>query len=526
MGADLGGAHRWTHIGLASIAVAAACLVNPYGVRGALFPLELFAKIGPQGGIYKANIGEFGYPSKFLQDVWGTIAMRSLFGRGEFFLLLMLPTSFLVPAIWAIWNEAAPRDGLARPSFASRWLVGMAIVAGLTIFATFSLPLASTPAWRIQAGRWAPAGFLALGFVAAAVVVWRSPLAALLSACGGVALAGGLSWLAAGLLGNKPGTAGLFDIGPISWPWVAGPAAAVALALTLHAGGRLFRILLAVAFGYLALQAMRNVNIFGVMAGFVLASGLGEWAAKVIPRRMGAAGRRQEWWGLATRVVMAALIVMGTVAAATGRLPTTNGWPWAFGLRETPSIFAHEAARFAGRPGMPMRCVAFNLAQSAVYLYHNSPERKPFMDPRLEVATKETFETYVWLRKAMNEGRSGWSELVEQMGNPTILLDHTRDFGAEATLLADPRWRCVYFDDVASVFLASDRNDLEASYPTIDFAARHFLASRGDHTARGLDEAFGESRGLVILGGLLSTKGAVTWTKRVPILLPVGECVL
>ncbi len=100
------------------------------------------------------------------------------------------------------------------------------------------------------------------------------------------------------------------------------------------------------------------------------------------------------------------------------------------------------------------------------------------MDPRLEVASEVTFETYLWLHKAMNEGRPGWSEVVERMGGPSILLDHAREFGAEATLLADPRWRCVYFDSVASVFLESGRNDLETSFRTIDFAAQHFLSRR------------------------------------------------
>jgi tetratricopeptide (TPR) repeat protein len=358
--------------------------------------------------------------------------------------------------------------------------------------------------------------------VAAAVVGWRSPLAALLSAFGGVALASGLPWLAAGLLGHTPGAAGLFDTGPIGGPWVAGPATAVALFLTLRAGRRLFHILLAVAFGYLALQAIRNVNIFGIMAGFVLASGLGEWTAKVIAGSTGTSVRRREWWGLATRAVMAALIMMGTVAVATGRLTTSNGWPFALGLRETPSIFAHEAARFAGRPGMPLRCLAFGLDQAAVFLYHNSPERKPFMDPRLEVASTTTFENYLWLEKAMIEGRPGWSEPVERMGGPSILLDHNTRFGAEATLLSDPRWRCVYFDAVASVFLPSRRKELDASYPTIDFAARYFLARRGDHTARRLDEALGESLGLVRMAQALPANGTVTWTQRLPILLLAG----
>ena len=258
--ADRTGPRWWMHIGLASVAVAAACLVNPYGLRGALFPFELFPKIGPQGGIYKANIIEFYYPPKYLQDVKVPIAIRSLFGRGEYFLLLMLPMSFLVPAIWSIWTEAILRDGRARHSFASRWFLGMAIAVGVVIFATVSFPLARTPPWLVMAGRWAPAGFLALGLIAAALVAWRSPVAALLSACGGVALAGSLPWFKAGLLGPDPGAASLFDKGPIVWSWIAVPVAALALFLTLRAGGRLFRVLLAVAFG--CLLYMPDVRLF------------------------------------------------------------------------------------------------------------------------------------------------------------------------------------------------------------------------------------------------------------------------
>ena len=40
--------------------VGIACVVNPYGLRGALFPLELFPKITAWGGVYKSYIAEFG----------------------------------------------------------------------------------------------------------------------------------------------------------------------------------------------------------------------------------------------------------------------------------------------------------------------------------------------------------------------------------------------------------------------------------------------------------------------------------
>ena len=300
---------------------------------------------------------------------------------------------------------------------------------------------------------------------------------------------------------------------------VLGPVAAAALILTLKAGGRLFRILLAVAFGYLALQAIRNVNLLGLIAGFVIASGMGEWVGKVVATCTRPAGSRRERWGTVTRLALAGLIVLAIVAAATGRLPMTSGKPYALGLGEAPLTFAHEAARFAGLPGMPNRALAFNLGQTAVYLYHNSPERKPFMDPRLEVASKATFETYAWLDKAMGEDRPGWCDRVERMGVELILLDHNNQFAAEATLLAEPRWRCVFFDEMASVFLDSRRKDLEASYPTIDFAARHFLARPADRAARGPAEAFGESRGYSGAGAVLATRQTATWSRRVPILL-------
>ena len=54
-------------------------------------------------------------------------------------------------------------------------------------------------------------------------------------------------------------------------------------------------------------------------------------------------------------------------------------------------------------------------ALAAVLMYHNAPERKTFMDPRLEVASTATFETYVWLDKAISEGRPDVHR-VERMG--------------------------------------------------------------------------------------------------------------
>ena len=49
----------WRHLIPVTAAVAIACLINPYGVRGALFPLELFPKISDPANPYKAYVDEF-----------------------------------------------------------------------------------------------------------------------------------------------------------------------------------------------------------------------------------------------------------------------------------------------------------------------------------------------------------------------------------------------------------------------------------------------------------------------------------
>ncbi len=49
----------WRHLLPVSAAVVIACLINPYGVRGALFPMELFPKISDPANPYKAYVDEF-----------------------------------------------------------------------------------------------------------------------------------------------------------------------------------------------------------------------------------------------------------------------------------------------------------------------------------------------------------------------------------------------------------------------------------------------------------------------------------
>jgi hypothetical protein len=499
------------HVGAALLVVLAACLVNPYGPRGALFPLELFPKITAWGGPYKAYIGEFHDPRSYMQNDAIAVATRNLFCRTAFILFLLAPISFLVPATWKYWSAAgrtavpplAPRTG--------RWLGGSALAVCLAIAATLTLPLEGTPVGFQELCRWFSWSFALLGIAAAPILGRRSLRAALLAACGGVALGGLIPWLQTRWV--TPGTLEMVSPGTVA----GATAAAVAVILLLGAGGRLYRLLLTAAFGFLALQAVRNASLFALVSGFVIATNTNDWMeALEAARPSPAIGRRVD---RAASIGLATLLGLAIVAAAAGWYSPVKLGLFPMGLRERPVTFAHGAARFAGRPGMPEHALVMELAQASVYLFHNAPERKPFIDPRLEVPSQQTFEAYVQLDRRLNLGHPGWSGVVAEMGNPLILLDHAKSHGAEATLLVDPRWRCVYHDAVASVFLPRSRGDLESPYPTIDFATRHFERTPPAPGPNDAVEARGEARGLFLLGRALLARQDATWTYRIPILL-------
>jgi hypothetical protein len=115
------------------------------------------------------------------------------------------------------------------------------------------------------------------------------------------------------------------------------------------------RIILAASFSYLAVQACRNSNLFGLVAGFVIASNLEEASAAALAELPIAPA--YERVGQFVRFALSALIVVGMLIAVTRTIPAANGEIYRLSLQEYPFVFAHDAARFAGRPGMPDRAL-------------------------------------------------------------------------------------------------------------------------------------------------------------------------
>ncbi|HKI21150.1 MAG TPA: hypothetical protein VKA15_24875, partial [Isosphaeraceae bacterium] len=90
-----------------------------------------------------------------------------------------------------------------------------------------------------------------------------------------------------------------------------------------------------------------------------------------------------------------------------------------------------------------------------------------------EVAGADLFKRYMMLEDRLVKNLPGWETELDEMGRPSILVDHEHSSGIGATLMASAHWRCVWFDAIAAVFV-HDSYAAVVQKDTVDFAARHF----------------------------------------------------
>jgi len=245
---------------------------------------------------------------------------------------------------------------------------------------------------------------------------------------------------------------------------------------------RLFRVLIFAAGVYLAWQATRNAALCGVIAALVTTWNLDDALAARPPadpaqtkksRRGAPAGKvtqdsrtskdaktsRARRWPAPNAVLLVAVGVLG-LATVSGALYSWSGEGRRVGLGERPRWFAHDACAFLARPDLPERIAAYNISQAAVCIAHGAPQHKQFMDPRLEVNTPETFERYLAaIRRLWNNDISWESALgidYSRPGEIPALLIERGPLGRAAEILShDSRWRCVFADQLATVFVAT-----------------------------------------------------------------------
>jgi hypothetical protein len=244
---------------------------------------------------------------------------------------------------------------------------------------------------------------------------------------------------------------------------------ALGIASFVYAGRRArvrpFRVLLFLAGAYLGWQATRNASLFAVLAAFVTIWNFDEGAAAAPaasarnPRRSRKArapspARHPDY------VLLAAVVALG-IAVLSGGLYRWAGEGRTIGFGERRDWYAHGACAFLAGPDRPERIVAYNLGQAGVCIAHTAPAHKQFMDPRLEVNTQETFERYLAGIRKLWRKELGWEEPLgidyAHPGEVSAILIERGFLGRAAENLArDPRWRRVYADAVATVFVAED----------------------------------------------------------------------
>lgn len=505
----------WRHVGGAAVAVVAVCFLNPYGVNGARFPFDLYPKVASAGNIYKEYIDELNSPARYVQKATVTVAGRNWYFRCLFFLLNALPLSFAVPALWTAWKSEPPgrkrsERALKSTSDSPRielWLEGVAAVVGLLVVATLTLASQEMVPWQI-----APLGLALAGAAGVIGFYRRHRPAAMVAGAAGLTLAVWMAWLHIFLLGNS-GQSESSRSRPDLLMAILGLFSVI---LVLYWGGSLFRLLVAGAFLFLGLQALQNASRFALVAGTITAWNLGEWTYQLLASRP--PGQWRNTWEWSLRLGLAGFLGLWIIALITDRYHDWTGERRHFALREQPLEFAHDAVVFAGRPELPDRALVYDLGQACLYTFHNAPEKKPFMDGRLEMPDQRTFETYIQVEQWLHQQDTRWETAVHDMGDPLILLSHLNNFNGEAVLVSHAGWRCVYFDALAAVFVPGMREDLEEPYPTIDFAARHFRHPDRPSIPDVPGAAFRETRALSNLGSALRRFPNATWKWRIPVL--------
>ena len=222
------------------------------------------------------------------------------------------------------------------------------------------------------------------------------------------------------------------------------------------------RLLLFVGFSHLAWEATRNTNIFSLVAGFIACENFNDLAADGI--NIEERTQRHWRWGLAA--VLAGL----TGAVVTSFWNDIGDRNKPFGLGEAPHWFIHDAAKFAGQPGFPGRAFVAHNGQAAVFDYHNAPAQKVFMDARLEVCSRNTFEAYNEVLSAMAAANLGWQAVFKPQTDddlPVVILDSRYSLLQIRGMLLMKGWRLVFADKTAAVFLNDAKAD-KLSLPKVD----------------------------------------------------------
>lgn len=223
----------------------------------------------------------------------------------------------------------------------------------------------------------------------------------------------------------------------------------------------IYRTLLLIGFSHLAWVAVRNTSIFALVAA-VVSCGLLDDATDASPTEDKTESQHLNQIAAILLAIMMAVVVTG------GWGMISESWK-TFGWNEAPNWFGHDAVKFAARPGMPKRAYLAHFGIAGTYIMHNGPENKVFMDPRLEVCSRQTFERWERVMSLMANRDPSWEGIVnfDGKGLPAVILDSRSSRPLINGMLMTPTWRLVFADRAAAVFIPATLAD-ELQLPMAD----------------------------------------------------------
>ncbi len=275
----------------------------------------------------------------------------------------------------------------------------------------------------------------------------------------------------------------------------------------------IFRLVLLIGFGYLSLQATRNSHQFAAVFGAVTAWSFGEWVAALNARGAGRAVDGGDTPGAGIVEAVGRLLAFTALGVTFGLVVSglyyrISDQGRTIGLGHERLWHAEGAVEAAGRPGMPDRALVFHLGHAALYEYQHGPERKVYADARLEVIGPEIYLSYRALQEEIASNRPGWTSRLDDLQRPAVLVDNRPEFQEiSASLLRHRDWRCVHYDPVALLFVHRAYVGAVRAYE-VDFL-RLFLAD--DPGTLGLRDAStleASARTLYGLGAMMASRQA------------------
>lgn len=217
---------------------------------------------------------------------------------------------------------------------------------------------------------------------------------------------------------------------------------------------RLSRLLLFIGFSHLAWVATRNTSVFSLVSAVIASANFEDRDRVAHPA---ATGRFNEvpLWNQMTTLGLGLLMVL-FISGEWGHF--VEKWK-VFGLGEARHWFGHDAAKFCQRNGMPQRAFVAHIGLAGTWIYHNGPAKKVFMDPRLEVCTRATFEKYDQVMALMVQGQTEWEQIInpDQGEMPVVVLDNRYSRLQIFAMLQSSAWRLVFADPAAAVFLSAEQ---------------------------------------------------------------------